>query len=127
MSHQLNNQLTNEQSIENYIYFSDKIKKELGRSNKYLKITDIIVLDELYNSKLINYDFHKLKIKECINNDKKEELKDLYYSLVCSGFLMTIIFFMFLPTNKYYLFKICYYLYLVTICYVAYLFYTKSD
>jgi len=126
MSHQLNNQLTNEQSIENYIYFSDKIKKELGRSNKYLKITDIILLDELYRSKLINYDFHKLKIKECINNDKKEELKDLYYSLVCSGFLMTSVFFL-LPTNKYYLFKICYYLYLVTICFVAYLFYTKSD
>ena len=122
---QLNNQLTNEQSIENYIYFSDKIKKELGRSNKYLKITDLILLEELYRSNLINHDFHKDKKKECINSDKKEELKDLYYSLVCSGFLMTFVFLFFLPTDKYYLFKLCYFLYLFTIYFVAYLFYHK--
>ena len=107
----MNPQLSLQQSIENYVSFNDQITKELENTNNYSKITRLLVIDELLKRNLINYDFYKYKMKECNDEDKKDELKDLYYSLIISGTLMTLIFLFYLPSDKYYLFKLCYFLF----------------
>jgi hypothetical protein len=120
-------QMSRQQSIENYIYFYDQIKKELGGSNIFLNITRVIILDEFYDRNLINKSFHTERLKECIAEDKEEELKDLYHSMIVAGTLMTFIFIFYLPSDNYYLFRIMYYIYLAVIYYIAFLFYKNLN
>lgn len=117
---ELSTELSTEQSIENFIYLHDKIRKQLNDSDIYLNITNVIILDEFYKKKLINKSFHKKKLQECIIEDKQKELKDLCYSMIVSGFIMTIIFLFILPSDKYYFFKICFFIYLFTIYIITY-------
>ena len=119
--------MSTQQSIENYIYFKDQVTTELEKTNKYLTVTNVDVIDEFLKRKLINDDYHKSKLKDCLDKDKRDELKDLYHSSVISGSIVTFIFIFYLPSDKYHLFRICYYIYLATIYYIAYLFYKKSD
>ena len=112
------------QSQENYTFFKDKVKTEL-ETTIIFKVTHENILDEFLKKELICDSFHKMKIRECILEDRREETRDLFYSMVVAGLLITTSLIFIIPHDKYYIFRFLYMFYISIIYFIAYLFYRK--
>ena len=112
------------QSQENYTFFKDKVKKDL-ETTIIFKVTHENVLDDLLKSELISSEFHKLKRRECILEDRREEVRDMFFSMVVAGLLITTFLIFIIPHDKYYIFRFLYLFYISIIYFIAYLFYCK--
>jgi hypothetical protein len=112
------------QSQENYTFFKDKVKTNLETTILF-KVTHVNVLDEFLKKELIGDRFHKMKIRECILEDRREETRDLFYSMVVAGLLITSLLIFIVPQDKYYIFRFLYLLYISIIYFLAFLFYRK--
>ena len=112
------------QSQENYTFFKEKLKTEL-ETTIIFKVTHVNVLDDLLKSELISSEFHKLKRRECILEDRREEVRDMFYSMLVSGLLITSFLIFIVPHDQYYIFRFLYLLYISIIYFIAYLFYCK--
>ena len=123
----LHNDPSFQQSLENYTYFKNKMKTELDSEDtkNTFKTTNVNVLDEFLKKELINLEFHKLKLKECILEDKREETRDLFYSMIIAGTAITTFMIFIVPSDKYYIFKFLYLFYISIIYFLAFLFYRK--
>ena len=113
-----------QQSLENYIFFRDKLKTEMLNKDTF-KVTNVNVIDKLLKKELINSEFHRSKLKECILEDKREETKDLFYSMIIAGTAITTFLIFIIPRDKYYIFKFLYLFYISVIYFLAFLFYRK--
>ena len=112
------------QSQENYTFFKDKVKTDL-ETTIIFKVTHVNVLDKFLKKELISSDFHKMKLRECILEDRREETKDLFYSMVIAGLLITSFILFIVPHDKYYIFRFLYLIYISIIYFIAFLFYRK--
>jgi len=112
------------QSQENYTFFKDKVETELETEVTF-KVTHVNVLDDLLKSELISSEFHKLKRRECILEDRREEVRDMFFSMVVAGLLITTFLIFIIPHDKYYIFRFLYLFYISIIYFIAYLFYCK--
>ena len=112
------------QSRENFTFFKDKVETELETEVTF-KVTHVNVLDDLLKSELISSDFHKLKRRECILEDRREEVRDMFYSMLVAGLLITTFLIFIIPHDKYYIFRFLYLFYISIIYFIAYLFYCK--
>ena len=115
-----------QQSIENYDYFHAEIKKELSDTNVYLKITRVIVIDEFLRRELISQEFHKTMIGKIIIADKKTQMKDLFYSMLFSGIIITYFMIYIISPGEYYLFRILCIFYISVIFYILVISYYRS-
>jgi hypothetical protein len=113
-----------QQSLENYIFFRDKLKTEL-ETTIIFKVTHVNILDEFIKKELVSSEFHRSKLKECILRDKREETRDMFYSMVIAGLLITTFLIFIVPHDKYYIFKFLYLFYISVIYFLAFLFYRK--
>tara|TARA_B110000285_G_C14776759_1_gene446595 strand:- start:2 stop:397 length:396 start_codon:yes stop_codon:yes gene_type:complete len=112
------------QSQENYTFFKDKVKTEL-ETVIILKVTHVNVIDAFLKKELINSEFHKLKLRECILEDRREETRDMFYSMLVAGLLITSFLIFIVPHDQYYIFRFLYLLYISIIYFLAFLFYRK--
>jgi len=112
------------QSEENYTFFKDKVKTEL-ETKVIFKVTHQNILDEFLKKELICGDFHKLKLRECILEDRREETRELFYSMVIAGSLITTFLIFIVPYDHYYIFRLLYLFYISMIYFIAFLFYRK--
>ena len=112
------------QSQENYTFFKDKVKTNLETTILF-KVTHVNVLDEFLKKELIGDRFHKMKIRECILEDRREETRDMFYSMVVAGTSITILLIFIVPHDKYYIFRFLYLFYISIIYFLAFLFYRK--
>jgi hypothetical protein len=112
------------QSQENYTFFKDKVKTEL-ETVIIFKVTHVNVLDTFLKKELINSEFHKLKFRECILEDRREEVRDMFYSMLVAGLLITSFLIFIVPHDQYYIFRFLYLLYISIIYFLAFLFYRK--
>ena len=112
------------QSQENYTFFKDKLKTEL-ETTIIFKVTHVNVLNDLLKSELISSEFHKLKRRECILEDRREEVRDMFFSMVVAGLLITSFLIFVVPHDKYYIFRFLYMFYISIIYFIAHLFYRK--
>ena len=113
-----------DQSQENYTFFRDKVKTNL-ETTIIFKVTHVNVLDEFLKKELIGDSFHKMKIRECILEDRREETRDLFYSMIVAGLLITSFLIFVVPHDKYYIFRFLYLFYISIIYFIAHLFYRK--
>ena len=113
-----------QQSQENYTFFRDKVKTELETVDIF-KVTHEIVIDTFLKKELINSEFHKLKRRECILEDRREETRDMFYSMLVAGLLITSLLIFIVPHDKYYIFRFLYLLYISIVYFIAFLFYRK--
>ena len=112
------------QSHENYTFFRDKVKTDLETADIF-KVTHEIVIDTFLKKELINSEFHKLKRRECILEDRREETRDMFYSMLVAGLLITSLLIFIVPHDKYYIFRFLYLLYISIVYFIAFLFYRK--
>ena len=112
------------QSQENFTFFRDIVKTELEMAIIF-KVTHVNVLDEFLKRELVSSEFHKLKLREYILEDRREETRDLFYSMVVAGLLITSLLIFIVPQDKYYIFRFLYLLYISIIYFLAFLFYRK--
>lgn len=115
------------QSQENYDCLAPRVKAELEALNVYLKVTSLIVLDELFCRDLISKEVHKLKTKECLTRDKEEARKELFWSMIISALITGYFLVYIVPQGEYYVFKLFFGLYISIIIYLGSLFRTKQD
>ena len=116
------------QSLENYDHFIDEMREETREemlSRNTFKVTHVNVIDRLLKKELINSEFHRSKLKECILADKREETKDLFYSMIIAGTAITTFLIFIFPSDKYYIFKFLYLFYISIVYLLASLFYRK--
>tara|TARA_B110000858_G_C17790585_1_gene469675 strand:+ start:121 stop:516 length:396 start_codon:yes stop_codon:yes gene_type:complete len=113
-----------QQSQENYTFFKDNVKNEL-ESTIIFKVTHVNVIDTFFKKELINSEFHKLKLRECILEDRREEVRDMFYSMLVAGLLITSFLIFIVPHDQYYIFRFLYLLYISIIYFLAFLFYRK--
>ena len=112
------------QSQENFTFFRDIVKTELEMAIIF-KVTHVNVLDEFLKRELVSSEFHKLKLRECSLEDRREETRDLFYSMVVAGLLITSFLIFIVPQDKYYILRFLYLLYISIIYFLAFLFYRK--
>ena len=112
------------QSQENYTFFRDKVKTDL-ETTIIFKVTHVNVLDEFLKKELICGDFHKMKLRECILEDRREETRELFYTMVVAGSLITSFLIFIVPQDRYYIFRFLYLFYISVIYFIAFLFYRK--
>ena len=112
------------QSNDNYTFFKENVKNEL-ESTIILKVTHVNVIDAFLKKELINSDFHKMKLRECILEDRREETRDMFYSMVVAGVLISSFLIFIVPHDQYYIFRFLYLFYISIIYFIAYLFYCK--
>ena len=113
------------QSLENYDHFKWREMREEMLSRNTFKVTHVNVIDRLLKKELINSEFHRSKLKECILADKREETKDLFYSMIIAGTAITTFLIFIFPSDKYYIFKFLYLFYISIVYLLASLFYRK--
>ena len=112
------------QSQENYTFFRDEVKTNLETTILF-KVTHVNVLDEFLKKELIGDRFHKMKIRECILEDRREGTRDMFYSMVVAGTSITTFLIFIVPHDKYYIFRSLYLFYISIIYFLAFLFYRK--
>jgi hypothetical protein len=112
------------QSQENYIFFRDKLKTEL-ETTIIFKVTHVNLLDAFLKKELINSEFHKMKLRECILEDRREETRDMFYSMIVAGVLISSFLIFIVPHDRYYIFRFLYLIYISVIYFLAFLFYRK--
>jgi len=112
------------QSHENYVFFRGKLKENLKATDSF-KVTHVNVLDDLSKSELISQDFYNLKRRECILEDRREETRDMFYSMLVAGLLITTFLIFIIPHDSYYIFRFLYMFYISIIYFIAHLFYRK--
>jgi len=102
----------------------EETREEMLSRNTF-KVTHVNVIDRLLKKELINSEFHRSKLKECILADKREETKDLFYSMIIAGTAITTFLIFIFPSDKYYIFKFLYLFYISIVYLLASLFYRK--
>ena len=105
---------------ENYSDFYTIIKKELNQENILGVVTEVNILDQCLEENLISKEFHKKNIQRCIQTDKENLNKELFISMFISSFLITVIYYTFIPENKYPLLKIIMYFYFSIVYYLSF-------
>ena len=110
------------QSIENYDYYYYDIKTKLNKQNTIQITSRIMILDEFFKLNLINLKFYNDNKSKCIKKDKKDNLKDFYYSYLCISFILTIFLYL-LPDDKHTFLKYIYIFYLFIVYFLTYMFY----
>jgi hypothetical protein len=112
--------LSYEMSLENYSDFYETIKHELNQGNVFSIVTEVNILDQCLEEKLISEEFHKKNIQRCIQADKENLNQELFYSMFISSFLISILYYYFIPDNKYTLFKFCILFYISIVYYLSF-------
>ena len=112
--------LSYEMSLENYSNFYETIKHELNQWNVFNIVTEVNILDQFLEENLINEEFHKKNIQRCIQVDKENLNQELFYSMFISSFLISILYYYFIPDNKYILFKFCILFYISIVYYLSF-------
>ena len=112
--------LSYKKSSDNYDCFYLTIKDELQSNNIFGVVTEVNILDQCLEENLISEEFHKNNIQRCIQADKENLNKELFISMFISSFLITLIYYTFIPENKYPLFKIIMYFYFLIVYYLSF-------
>jgi len=115
--------LTYEMSLENYADFYLTIRYELIPENIFKVVTEVNILDQFLKENMISEEFHKKNLQRCIQIDKENLNQELFYSMFISSFLISILYYYFIPDNKYILFKICMFFYISIVYYLAHRYY----
>ena len=112
--------LSYKRSSDNYDCFYLTIKDELQSNNIFGVVTEVNILDQCLEENLISEEFHKKELQKCIQTDKENLNKELFISMFISSFLITLIYYTFIPENKYPLLKIIMYLYILIVYYLSF-------
>ena len=112
--------LTYETSLENYEDFYITVRDELKSNNIFGVVTEVNILDQCLDEKLINKEFHKNNIQRCIKIDKDNLNKELFTSMFISSLIITLIYYIFVPEKKYPLFKLCMFFYFSIVYYLSF-------
>ena len=115
------------QSSENHGDYYHDIKKSLEEENKYIKITDLMILDKLYEKNMINNDYYSFYKQLVINIDKKDKLIDFYYSFLCSSIILTLFVCYILPEENHTILKYIYISYLIIVYSLTFMFYLSLN
>lgn len=109
-------------SLKNYNDFYLSIRDELKENNVFGVVTEVNILDQFLEEKLISKDFHKINIQRCIKIDKENLNKELFSALFISSILISIMYY-YISFNKYPLYNFCIFLYILTVYYLSYKYY----
>jgi len=109
-------------SLKNYNDFYLSIRAELKENNIFGVVTEVNILDQFLEEKLISKDFHKINLQRCIKTDKENLNKELFSAMFISSILISIIYYI-LSYDKYPLFRICIFLYILTVYYLSFKYY----
>jgi len=115
------------QSQENYDHLVPRIKADVESRRYHLKVTSVIVLDELLRKELISREFHKREIGQCLIRDKEEEKKDLFWSMMIAAMITGYFIIYIVPHGQYYWFKFFFGFYIAIIIRLGSLFRIKQD
>lgn len=112
--------LSYKKSLDNYDCFYLAVKDELQSNNIFKVVTEVNILDQCLKDNLISEEFHKKNLQRCIIVDKEYLNKELFYSMFISSFLISILYYYFIPDNKYILFKFCILFYILVVYYLSF-------
>jgi len=115
------------QSQENYDLLCPRTKAEIVAKRYFLKVTSVIVVDELLRKGLISKEFHKKQIVHCLRDDKKEETIDLFWSMMIASLITGYFIMYIIPQGQYYWFKFFFGCYISVIIYIGSLFRGDRD
>ena len=109
------------QSSENYDYFYIKIKKELINEGGFQKVTSVRILNRFLEKGLINKEYHKFLLKDCLLKDKKDDKQDILYSLLVSSSILLFALIVFIPQSETFI-RILFGIYILIIYLIIFLF-----
>lgn len=115
------------QSSENHGDFYHDIKNTLEKENKHTKITELKILDKLYEKNMINDDYYYFHKQLVIDIDKKDKLIDFYYSFVCSSITLTLFVYYIWPSENHSILKYIYISYLIIVYSLTLMFYLSLN
>ena len=104
-------------SLKNYNDFYLSIRDKLKENNVFGVVTEVNILDQFLEKKLISKNFHKLNLQRCIKTDKINLNKELFSSMFISSILISIIYY-YISFDKYPLFQFCIFLYFNSILFI---------
>ena len=110
------------QSLENYDYFYDSIKKDLINEGGFQRVTSVRILNKFLNKNLINKEYYNHIIKDCILKDKKDDKHDILYSLLVSSSILLFSLIVFIPQKETFI-RILFGIYILIIYLIIFLFY----
>tara|TARA_B100001287_G_scaffold235975_1_gene208396 strand:- start:161 stop:517 length:357 start_codon:yes stop_codon:yes gene_type:complete len=110
------------QSSENYDYFYDYIKEELKQEDRFQKVTSVRILNRFLEKNLINKEYHKFTLNDCILKDKKCDKYDMLYSLLISSSILLFALIVFIPQSETFI-RILFSIYILIIYLIVFLFY----
>ena len=112
--------LTYEMSLENYSDFYLTVRDELKSNNIFGVVTEVNILDTFLKENMISEEFHKKNLQRCIKIDKENLNKELCFSMFISSFLISLIYYTFIPENKYPLLKYIILIYISIVYYLSF-------
>jgi len=115
------------QSSENHGDFYHYIKGILEEENKHTKITELKILDKLYEKNMINDDYYSFHKQLVIDIDKKDKLIDFYYSFACSSITLTLFVCYIWSEENHTILKFIYISYLIIIYCLTFMFYLSLN
>lgn len=115
------------QSSENHSEFYQYIEGILEEENKHKKITELKILDKLYENNMINDDYYSFHKQLAINIDKKDKLIDFYYSFVCSSITLTLFVCYIWSEENHTILKYIYISYLIIVYCLTFMFYLSLN
>jgi len=115
------------QSRENYDVLCPRTKAEIVAKKYFLKVTSVIVLDELLRKGLVSKEFHKKQIGQCLIDDKKEQNIDMFWSMMIAAMITGYFIVYIIPQGQYYWFKFFFGCYISVIIYIGSLFRGDRD
>ena len=113
---------SNKQSVENYEYFYDDIKKELTQEGGFQRVTEVRILDRFLDKKLINKTYHKNILQNSLIQDKKDDKYEMLSSLLISASTLLYFMIVFTPQKESFT-RILFGIYIFCIYLIAYMFY----
>tara|TARA_B100001094_G_scaffold54829_1_gene50413 strand:- start:1222 stop:1578 length:357 start_codon:yes stop_codon:yes gene_type:complete len=112
------------QSSENYDYFYDSFKKELIHEGGFQKTTRVRILNRFLEKGLINKEYHKFVLKDCILKDKKDDKYDMLSSLLASTSILLFALIVFIPQKESFI-RILFSIYILIIYLIIFVFYKQ--
>tara|TARA_A100001015_G_C14885391_1_gene670190 strand:- start:500 stop:874 length:375 start_codon:yes stop_codon:yes gene_type:complete len=113
------------QSSENYDYFYDSFKKELLQEGGFQKVTRVRILNRFLEKGLINKEYYKFVLKDCILKDKKDDKYDMLSSLLISTSIILFALIVFIPRSEIFI-RILFGVYILIIYLIIFLFYKNQ-
>lgn len=112
--------LTYEMSLENYSDFYLTVRDELKSNNVFKVVSEVNILDRFLEENMISEEFHKKNLQRCIKIDKENLNKELCFSMFISSFLISLIYYTFIPENKYHILKYIFLMYISIVYYLSF-------